>query len=108
VSCPDCGSSDIAKAIMAPNVVARRRGKKGSATADPRPSPCADVLHEIRRALLAQAEDVGAHFPDEARKIHYGEAEPRIHGTASAEEARTLLDEGIEILAVPPLPEDAN
>jgi hypothetical protein len=68
-----------------------------------------ELLREVRRTLLAAAEDVGARFPEEARKIHYGEVPPRgIRGTASGEEVDTLLDEGIAIVAVPPLLEDAN
>jgi len=67
------------------------------------------LLRGFRRALLAKAEDVGARFPEEARKIHYGEVEPHgIAGAATGEEARALLEEGIEILMLPPLPEEAN
>jgi hypothetical protein len=72
-------------------------------------STIAQVLREFRRVLLAKAEDVGHRFPEEARKIHYGEAEPRgISGTASGEEAQALIEEGIDILMLPPLPEEAN
>jgi hypothetical protein len=59
--------------------------------------------------VRANAEDVGEKFPEEARKIHYGEAEARgIMGRASLEEAQALTEEGIEISALPDLPEDAN
>lgn len=113
VCCPECGGRDIAKAIMAPNV-AVRDSTEGDASHDEmqvmnvRPQ-VVEVLREVRRSLLDAAEDVGARFPEEARKIHYGEAEPRgIRGTACGDEVRTLLDEGITIIALPPLPEDAN
>ena len=110
ICCPQCGSNDVGKAIMAPNVANRDRLEPDppQATDDGRP-PGAEVLREVRRTLLAGIEDVGAHFPEEARKIHYGEAEARgIRGTASDEEVRTLLDEGIAVVAIPSLPEDAN
>ncbi len=68
-----------------------------------------EALREVRRSLLATSEDVGTRFPEEARKIYYGEVEARsIRGTASSDEVRTLLDEGVNIIAVSPLPEDAN
>jgi len=113
VCCPHCGDREVVKAIMAPNVAVRDRAKHDvpddtSQVANLRPQ-MVEVLREVRRTLVAAAEDVGARFPEEARKIHYGETESRgIRGTASSDEVRTLLDEGITILTLPPLPEDAN
>ena len=92
---------------MAPNVASRSKAPDGEAQANT--PPVLDVLRELRRTLLANSEDVGRRFPEEARKIHYGEAKARgIAGTASGEEAYALLEEGIEILMLPALPEDAN
>jgi len=109
VCCPDCGSRDVAKAVMAPNLAGRCHEPERAAEPPEAKPQFAELVREVRRFLVARSEDVGAGFPEEARKIHYGEAEPRqIRGTASGEEARDLLDEGIEILAVPALPEDAN
>jgi hypothetical protein len=66
-------------------------------------------LKQAVAAIKANSEDVGARFPEEARKIHYGEADARgIIGKATAEEARSLVEEGIEIAALPILPEDVN
>ena len=108
VCCPECDGREIVKAVMAPNVALR--GAADSARDPQGKVPrVVHVLREFRRALLANAEDVGRRFPEEARKIHYGEVEPRgIAGTASGEEARALIEEGIEILMLPPLPEEAN
>ncbi len=109
VCCPQCGSHEVDKAIMAPNVTVRDRAEPDPPQAAEGHPGAVEVLREVRRTLLAGVEDVGARFPEEARKIHYGETEARgIRGTASGEEVRTLLDEGIAIIAVPPLPEDAN
>jgi hypothetical protein len=114
VCCPKCGSRDVAKAIMAPNVAARAHcwddGDASDDASEVMDVPqVGEVLREVRRSLLSASEDVGARFPEEARKIHYGETEPRgIRGMASSDEVQTLLDEGITVLALPPLPEDAN
>ncbi len=108
VCCPECDGREVVKAVMAPNV-ALRGVELGTADAQDKVPTVAHLMREVRRALLANAVDVGQRFPEEARKIHYGEAPPRgIAGTASGEEARALIEEGIEILMLPPLPEEAN
>jgi hypothetical protein len=108
VCCPECDGREVVKAVMAPNVALR--GAAESAGDVQRKVPTVvHLLREFRRAVLATAEDVGGRFPEEVRKIHYGETEARgIAGTASGEEARALIEEGIEILVLPPLPEEAN
>ncbi len=76
---------------------------------DPRALALAEMLRRLRRHVEENAENVGARFPEEARKIHYGETDPRgIYGEASRDEVEALLDEGIEIHALPVLPEDRN
>jgi hypothetical protein len=66
-------------------------------------------IRELVTSIRENAEDVGAKFPEEARKIHYGEAEQRgLIGQATVDEAKALLEEGIEIAALPVLPDDVN
>ena len=66
-------------------------------------------LKGLRAHLEANAENVGPAFPEEARKMHYGEAETRsIYGEATLEEAKSLREEGIPALPLPVLPEDHN
>jgi hypothetical protein len=66
-------------------------------------------LKELRDHLLKNADHVGARFPEEARKMHYGEIEHRsIYGEASLEQAKELAEEGIEVHALPSLPEERN
>ena len=66
-------------------------------------------LKDLRAHLEANAEHVGPAFPEEARKMHYGESEARsIYGEASLEEARALKEEGIPAVPLPPLPKDHN
>ena len=66
-------------------------------------------LKELREHIVKNADDVGQKFPEEARKMHYGETEHRsIYGVASPEDARELAEEGIEFMPVPTLPDDRN
>ena len=66
-------------------------------------------LKELRDHMVKNADDVGRKFPEEARKMHYGEIEHRsIYGEASPDEARALHDEGIEFHPLPVLPDDKN
>lgn len=66
-------------------------------------------LKAVRDHIKANADDVGASFPEEARKMHYGEIEHRpIYGEASPTEAKELVEEGVEVLPLPVLPDDRN
>ena len=132
VSCPHCGSAKVEKAIMAPRLstTAKKRSKAIEAP-EPAPeaapvpaqaSPSAPVamispqeqeirskLKELRDHLIKNADNVGTKFPEEARKMHYGEIDHRsIYGVASAEEAKELSEEGIEFHPLPSLPDERN
>ena len=123
IACPHCGSAKVEKAIMAPRISdAKRRAQPAAASAAPgtkEKSPVAMLspqekefrtkLKELRDHLTKNADHVGARFPEEARKMHYGEIEHRsIYGEASPEEARRLADEGIEFHPLPILPDEYN
>ncbi|HET9175386.1 MAG TPA: DUF1178 family protein [Pseudolabrys sp.] len=126
VSCPHCGSAKVEKAIMAPRLsaTAKKRGKTietPEATSAPAPAsaPVAMIspqeqeirakLKELRDHLVKNADNVGAKFPEEARKMHYGETEHRsIYGVATPEEAKELSEEGIEFHPLPSLPDERN
>lgn len=123
LSCPVCGSGEVQKALMAPAVrLKTAAGPVDAASPEPRPEapqPVALVderevklramLREIRAQVTANSEDVGDRFPDVARKMHAEEIEKRtVHGRASAEEAKALADEGVEIHALPGFPDDLN
>ncbi len=89
ISCMVCGSSEVEKAIMAPQV---------------RAEPAAKPLRE-----KPKIDDVGRDFPDEARRIHAGEAPKRaIIGQAKVEEAQALIDEGVPVLPVDWKPKQVN
>jgi hypothetical protein len=126
VSCPACGSTKVERAIMAPQIVS----KKGKDSASVAASPAASTevaapsstplmmaqerelrakLKELRDHIVKNADNVGEKFPNEARKMHYGDIEHRpIYGEASPEEARSLIDEGVEVSPLPVLPDDRN
>ena len=126
VNCPSCGSAKVERAIMAPQIVS----KKGRERAETRPvaavttevatSPSTPLMmaqerelrakiKELRDHIVKNADNVGERFPNEARKMHYGDIEHRpIYGEASPEEARSLIDEGVEVSPLPVLPDDRN
>ncbi|MDR1827805.1 MAG: DUF1178 family protein [Methylobacteriaceae bacterium] len=119
VTCPICGSTRVSKQMMAPSVVesAGPRETPGAGDEETGPVNLVSGNQQRMRALLAElreyveqnAEHVGRRFPDEARKIHYGEAEKRsIYGEASREDTRSLLEEGIDITPLPFFPGDRN
>ncbi|MGV1758418.1 DUF1178 family protein [Rhizobium sp. P44RR-XXIV] len=110
LTCPVCNSSAISKLLMAPSVsTARKKDEMQTLAMDAARKDVMVKLKEAVEAIKANAEDVGAKFPEEARKIHYGEADARgIIGKATPDEAQALVDEGIEIAAIPVLPDDIN
>lgn len=110
VSCPACGSVSVAKQLMAPSVsTARKRDETKVLMLDQARKEAVAKIRELVTAIRENAEDVGEKFPEEARKIHYGEAEQRgLIGQATIDEAKALLDEGIEIAPLPVLPDDVN
>jgi hypothetical protein len=106
IACPSCGSKKVQKAPMAPRLAKSDEAsqaasaEKGELEAAMEKATAA--LKELREVIEKNFEHVGDRFPNEARKIHYGEAKARgIYGNASLEETKALLDEGIEIQAIP-------
>ena len=106
VTCPLCGNANVARLPHASHI--RTGGKERaphaeSAAVQPQYSNVgSEVLTKLVEHIIDNTEDVGAAFPEEARKIHYHEsAERRIRGTASREEVDALRDEGIEVIALP-------
>jgi hypothetical protein len=110
LTCPTCGSNSISKTLMAPSVsTARAKDSMAALAVENGKREMLEKVKEIVTAIKANSEDVGDKFPEEARKIHYGEADQRgIMGKATVEEAKALIDEGIGIAPLPVLPEDAN
>lgn len=137
VTCPSCGVSKVEKAIMAPKLSGtRKRGVAPAVAAAPEapapdaPAPVAgdtpvammspqmmspqehelrQKLKELREHLTKNSDYVGKKFPEEARKMHYGETDHRsIYGEASLKDAKELHEEGIEFHPLPVLPDERN
>jgi hypothetical protein len=103
VVCPVCNSRKVTKAPMAPRI-ARSRGER-AAEETKQMAAALKALAELRDHVEKNADYVGEQFAEEARKIHYGEADKRnIYGEASREEARELAEEGIDVAVIPWLP----
>lgn len=102
--CPICGDHTITKAIMAPAVASKSRAKGSAEAKDMR-----QFVTGLRKFIEKNADYVGPKFPEEARKIHYGEADQRhIYGESTIAQAKELIEEGIEIAPMPPDPGDLN
>lgn len=111
LACPVCGSANVTKAIMAPAVKNSITKAKGASEPAPRPDPQAvrQYVAGLRKFVEENADYVGRKFPEEARKIHYGEAEERhIYGESTLNEARELIEEGVKIAPLPPDPDELN
>ncbi|HAC56765.1 MAG TPA: DUF1178 domain-containing protein [Rhodobiaceae bacterium] len=110
VLCPHCGSPKVRKALMAPRI-GKSIGKKSAASevAASAPAELAQKMSMMMLALKKHVEEncdyVGDAFAEEARRIHYGETEHRdIYGEATLDEARELIEEGVEVTPLPLTP----
>ena len=131
LSCAYCGTTKVSKALMAPSISKRGKGKAAAKRQEEAPAEAASeassapakpetqrvaahrelaaAMRKLRAEVEAKSEYVGPRFSEEARKIHYEEVPARgIHGEATADEAKALQEEGIEFFPLPTLPEDRN
>lgn len=125
LSCPTCGSTRVERAVMAPAVARTDRAVANPPKAAAEPRVTSDLeeqwtnrrefaarVRKIRDELLAKSEYVGDRFAEEARRIHEqttpGEPPRPVHGEATADDVRGLLEDGIPVAPIPELPDDAN
>jgi hypothetical protein len=115
ISCTICGVSKIEKQIMAPGIAGKSNRKSdapqimSSGPVDPRAAAMMQMMRDYRKHVIANSENVGVKFAEEARKIHFKETEERsIYGEATPDDAKALIEEGIEVHPIPRLPEDGN
>ena len=117
VACPTCGSKKVEKAPMEPRLakggLAKGSGETGEVrtaeaetaeteTAKAETAKAAEALRGLRRKVENNFDYVGPQFAEEARKIHYGEADAHnIYGETSDEEAKELRDEGVAFTRIP-------
>jgi len=117
IACPTCASIRISKAIMAPAIVGSQKPGRNSEEApsapvallDERQQRLREIARHLRQEIIANTDDVGTKFPEEARAIHEGDAPARsIRGQATPEEARALIEDGVGVLPLPFLPDEFN
>lgn len=107
VACPLCGNANVVRVPHASHIKKaggkdRERAPRTAGSSQQYANVGVEVLTRLVEHIVENTEDVGASFPEEARKIHYRESpERRIRGTASREEVEALKDEGIEVVALP-------
>lgn len=119
MQCPLCGSLSVSKALMAPSVSGTRSQNAQELAGDNRevalqPSSeqqqqITDMLRQVRKHVVDNSDYVGDKFAEEARRIHFNEVEARgIYGEATTEEVKSLVEDGVDCLPLPNLPEDKN
>lgn len=110
IACPLCGSAEVAKAVMAPNVGAKGNARPAAGVVPaPRPEPSCEAVKAALAAMAASqakalegSEWVGLAFADRARAMHAGEEQHApIHGQATPQQAKALLDDGINVAPLP-------
>ena len=98
ISCPGCNSNVIQKSLMAPNLSKKTNSKENKKIK----KTMATNIKKFKKIIEKNFDYVGDKFPEEARKIHYGEEEPRsIHGEATSDEADELVEEGVDFQRIP-------
>ena len=115
VTCPHCGSARVEKQLMTPQNRPAKDGAKGqrrqmmTGPASPKVKAMMKAMRQLHQQVKDNSEYVGPKFAEEARAIHYEEKPARgIYGEASVQDARDLIDEGVDIQPLPKLPEEGN
>ncbi len=112
VACPECGSTQVDKGIMAPAVVGGERTPveaRPEIAVDDRRRQARELLFRMRKEIEANTDDVGAKFPEVARAIHFGDEPQRaIRGRASLDEAKALIEDGVGVMPMPLLEDELN
>jgi len=109
IACPECGSAKVEKALMAPAVSTGRKRETMALAMNAEQKKAMAQLKALSEKMRENADYVGDKFAEEARKIHFGETDPRgIYGEATPEEAKGLADDGVAFMPIPMFPEDRN
>ena len=109
VDCPTCGSHKVDKALMAPAVSTGRKRETMALALNAEQRRVMKEMKALSEKLRENADYVGDKFAEEARKIHFGETEQRgIYGEATADEAKTLAEDGVPFMPIPVFPDDRN
>lgn len=109
VTCPVCTSNKVDKALMAPSVSRANSEKVSLSIGHPEQQQLRAAMQALRDKVVSEADYVGDKFAEEARKIHFKEIDPRgIYGEATREEVAGLIEEGVDFMPLPHIPEEHN
>lgn len=109
VTCPICNSGKVEKALMAPAVSRSRSDKVSLSIGHPQHAQLREAMRLLRNKVTSEADYVGEKFAEEARKIHFKEVECRgIYGEATRDEVAALVEEGVDFMPLPNVPEEHN
>jgi hypothetical protein len=109
VTCPICTSGAVEKALMAPAVSRASREKVSLSIGQPQHAQFREAMKMLRNKVVSEADYVGDKFAEEARKIHFKDVEARgIYGEATSEEVASLVEDGVDFMPLPNLPEEHN
>ena len=109
VTCPICNSPKIGKGLMAPSVSRGNSEKVSVSIGHPQQNQLREALRALRNKVTTEADYVGDKFADEARKIHFKEVDARgIYGEATREEVASLIEDGVDFMPLPSIPEEHN
>ena len=109
VTCPVCSSNTVEKALMAPSVSRSGSDKVSLSIGHPEQGELRAAMQALRNKVMTEADYVGDKFADEARKIHFKEVDARgIYGEATREEVTGLIEEGVDFMPLPHVPEEHN
>jgi hypothetical protein len=109
VTCPICLSTAVDKALMSPAVSRASSEKVSLSIGHPQHRQLREAMLALRQKVTSEADYVGDKFAEEARKIHFKEVDPRgIYGEATREEVSALVEDGVDFMPLPNLPEEHN
>lgn len=109
VTCAVCGDAAVEKAPMAPSVARSDGDRVPLSSVHPEAAKFRELLRAYRHKVTSEADYVGDRFAEEARKIHFEEVEQRgIYGEATRDEVAALLDDGVDFMPLPDVPEEHN
>ncbi|MDP1731265.1 MAG: DUF1178 family protein [Devosia sp.] len=109
VTCPICMSAKVEKAMMTPSVARSGSDKVSLSIGHPQHAQLREAMQALRNKATSEADYVGDEFAEEARKIHFKEVDPRgIYGEATREEVVGLVEDGVDFIPLPSIPEEYN
>jgi hypothetical protein len=109
VTCPICTSAKVEKAMMAPSVARKGSDKVSLSIGHPQHAQLREAMQALRNKVTSEADYVGDKFAEEARKIHFKEVDPRgIYGEATRDEVAGLVEDGVDFMPLPSIPEEHN